>query len=527
MSWPTLRRGECPADVTLLLEGTYPMVRGGVSGWVDQVIRGLPQLRFALVFIGGAPEQYEGILYDRPENVVHLECHYLLAPDATSSSPRARRGNSRAFAASRNLHEAFRDPERLCPGQALQEVAQLLGRRGGLTHADFLYSQEAWQQIVDSYHAHYTDPSFVDYFWSVRNMHAPLFKLVQVARNLPPSHCLHAISTGYAGFLGALAHHLKDLPFVITEHGIYTKERHIDLIEAAWIKQHRDVLTHDFVTDNGYLRQLWIRFFEGIGRLAYSAANPITTLYGGNRDRQLADGAPTDKLRVIPNGIRIERFRPLRESTAQNRRPIVTLIGRITPIKDIKTFIRAMHLLLVQRPDAEGWIVGPDSEDPAYAQECRDLVKQLGLEEKVIFKGFQRTEEMLAQSRLVVLTSISEAQPLVVLESLAAGVPVVCSDVGSCRELVYGERDAPRQAGRIVPIAHATATAGAMLELLNDDANWLSAREVGIRRVEEEFTEAQMLERYRQLYEEAQRLHTERQLTQGERSHGRHWFRTA
>lgn len=41
MSWPTLKQHDAPADVTLLLEGTYPMVRGGVSAWVDQLIRGL------------------------------------------------------------------------------------------------------------------------------------------------------------------------------------------------------------------------------------------------------------------------------------------------------------------------------------------------------------------------------------------------------------------------------------------------------------------------------------------------------
>ena len=146
--------------------------------------------------------------------------------------------------------------------------------------------------------------------------------------------------------------------------------------------------------------------------------------------------------------------------------------------------------------------MGPDSEDPDYAQECRDLVAQLGLEKSVHFLGFQRTEEILAQVRLVVLTSISEAQPLVVLEAMAAGLPVVCSDVGACRELVIGDPARQQAAGHIVPIANPMATAQAMQLLLTQATAWQSAREAGIARVEAEYTEALMMARYQQLYEE-------------------------
>lgn len=92
MSWPTLTPRDPPADVTLLLEGTYPMVRGGVSAWVDQLIRGLPQLRFALVFLGGRRDHYDGILFECPANVVHLECHYLMDDDSAPHAIKARRG---------------------------------------------------------------------------------------------------------------------------------------------------------------------------------------------------------------------------------------------------------------------------------------------------------------------------------------------------------------------------------------------------------------------------------------------------
>ncbi|GAB3682860.1 GT4 family glycosyltransferase PelF [Salinisphaera aquimarina] len=511
--WPTLKAGDEPADVTLLLEGTFPMVRGGVSGWVDQLIRGLPHRRFALIFMGGSESAYKGILYDRPENVVHLECHYLMDAGGRVDEPRQYEGSHKAFGASDALHRYFKSPADSDPGKQLCDIAQMLGRDGGLSHEDFLYSRQAWEQIVDYYRKYCTDPSFVDYFWSVRNMHSPLFMLARIARAMPPTRCLHAISTGYAGFLGALAHHIHALPFIVTEHGIYTKERQIDLTEAEWIKTYNDVLTHGFRSDVSYIRRLWIRFFDGIGRLTYSAANPITTLYEGNRERQIIDGARAERTRVIPNGIDIARFRPLRETTFNNTAPIIALIGRVTPIKEIKTFVRAMRIVATHLPGAQGWIVGPESEDPEYAQECRDLAEQLDLNGTVKFMGFQRTEDVMSQIRLATLTSISEAQPLVALEAMASGLPVVCTDVGSCYELVHGHPkahltsattgpDMAHAAGRIVPIADPGATAAAMLDLLVNRAAWESARAIGIARVDAQYSERLMLDRYEHLYEE-------------------------
>ncbi len=65
------------ADVMLLLEGTFPYVSGGVSSWVNQMIRAFPDLRFGIVFIGSRREDYGDMAYQLPPNVVHLETHYL------------------------------------------------------------------------------------------------------------------------------------------------------------------------------------------------------------------------------------------------------------------------------------------------------------------------------------------------------------------------------------------------------------------------------------------------------------------
>jgi hypothetical protein len=92
------------------------------------------------------------------------------------------------------------------------------------------------------------------------------------------------VSTGYAGFLGALLHRQRGL--IVTEHGIYTKERKIDLARAAWIREESAPGNGGLGQALGYLRQLWIRFFEGLGRAAYASARPIVSLYEGNRARQ-------------------------------------------------------------------------------------------------------------------------------------------------------------------------------------------------------------------------------------------------
>jgi len=503
--WPRLSAG-AGADICLLLEGTYPFVSGGVSSWVHQIICGLPELTFAIAFLGGERAAYEGVRYERPDNVVHLETHYMMDNDELPV-PRAVHGHRGAFEQIAQLHEYLRKPEgQAAPAATLQAMVEVLGRRAGITLQDFLYSEQAWAYVQDHYERFCSEPSFIDYFWTVRNMHQPLFKLSNIADALPPARAYHSVSTGYAGFLGTLLHQRRQRPFILTEHGIYTKERKIDLAQAEWIQDTRETLGTAIDEEASYIRRLWIRFFEGLGRLAYASASPIVSLYEGNRQRQLADGAAQERTRVVPNGIDMPRFSALRESRPDGVPQVVGLIGRVVPIKDIKTFIRAMHSVCTQHPEAEGWIVGPEDEDADYVRECRDLVENLGLTQRVRFLGFRRVDEILPQLGVLVLTSISEALPLVVLEGFAAGVPAVTTDVGSCAELIGGGAEADRAigaAGEVVSIASPEDTARAILRLLDDPAHWTAAQRAGIERVERLYTQTDMLQSYRDIYETA------------------------
>lgn len=495
-------RKSARVDVTLLLEGSYPYVRGGMSTWVHQLITSLADIHFAVVFIGGRPSEYDTPHYAPPENLVHFEEHYIMET-WERGSPSPRKGNIRDFKLSDEIHKALKSSERIEAGTLLRDVFRLLDPSGGLTRADYLYSQAAWNQICEYYKQYCPHPSFIDYFWTVRTIHAPLFKLVEIARHLPHTTLLHSVSTGYAGFVGALAHQMRQLPLVLTEHGIYTKERRIDIAQADWIQDVENKNEATLGQDISHFREMWIRFFEGLGHMIYAASDPIITLYEENRQRQLRDGAPAERTRVVPNGITLERYRPLRENRPETIPSVLTLIGRIVPIKDIKTFIRAMRTIRNRIPEAEGWIVGPIQEDPVYAQECRTLAKNLGLEDCVKFLGFQKVEDILPQVGLNVLTSISEAQPLVLMEGFAAGVPAVTTDVGACREMLLGSSAEDRAlgaAGRLVPIASPGAFANAAMDLIRNPQAWHACAQAAIQRAETYYSEQLMFDRYREIY---------------------------
>jgi hypothetical protein len=107
------------ADIALLLEGTYPFVRGGVSSWVHQIITGLPQVKFSLIFVGGRREDYGDIRYELPKNVVHLEKHYLEDAWKQTKATRSSKARPNHFEQSAQLHDFLKysssSSQRQCP----------------------------------------------------------------------------------------------------------------------------------------------------------------------------------------------------------------------------------------------------------------------------------------------------------------------------------------------------------------------------------------------------------------------------
>jgi glycosyltransferase involved in cell wall biosynthesis len=359
------------ADVGLLLEGTYPYVSGGVSSWVHQIINGFPDLTFAICFLGSRKQDYGEKKFQLPANVVHIEEHYLY--ESTGTPPvTPQRGDREMDALNRELHEYFRAPQALAErgGEVLGRITGEL--QGRMSRSEFLYSEASWNYVTEQYRERCTDPSFVDYFWTVRTMHTPIWVLAAIVEQFPPVRCYHSVSTGYAGFLGALLKRRWGRHLILSEHGIYTKERRIDLYAARWIADNRSLLQRD-ATQAGYFRTMWIRFFEALGRMCYDASDQIIALYEANRLRQVQDGADPRRTSNIPNGIDVVRFGALRALRPATVPPIMCLIGRVVPIKDIKTYIRATRTMANRFPDVQAWIAGPEEESPDWwpAWACR------------------------------------------------------------------------------------------------------------------------------------------------------------
>jgi len=227
---------------------------------------------------------------------------------------------------------------------------------------------------------------------------------------------IHSPSTGYAGFLSALVSYDTGKPFILTEHGIYTKERKIDLISSSMNLYKKVELFRESAEDN-YIQGMWVRFFEGIGKMSYSRAEPILSLYSMAKETQIAYGAEPKLCRVIPNGVDIKRLGATLKNRPEGVPKIITLIGRVVSIKDIKTFIRAIRVTANIIPDVEAWIVGPDDEEREYANECRDLIDILDVKRNINFRISKYCRYPPKEWNFNT-TSISEGMPLVILEGV-------------------------------------------------------------------------------------------------------------
>ena len=518
-------------DIMLFSEGTYPYVKGGVSSWILQLMKGLPQFSFGVCFIGATPYidgKLMQISYEFPENLKHLEVHYLFNQEQEAARPQRTKGNKQGFEAIEKLYKSFGKKSGEMPDM-LQNIDFYLK---DVTFDDFLYSKRAWDFLTHIYEQNCPDIPFIDYFWTLRNIHKPIWILAQIVKDLPQTNIYHAPSTGYAGFLGTLASYTNKRPFFLTEHGIYTRERKIDMLSADWIEFQKPSLLQEPEAFN-YIKKMWINFFDKIGLFSYYRANHIISLFSGAKDIQISLGAPKQKTKIIPNGVNVDTLMQTLPLRAAVPKPIITLIGRVVPIKDIKTFIRAIKIVSLSIPDIQGWIVGPVDEDPEYVAECQQMALSMGLKSGIqIFhdnksnKSFEELEQnsdiikffghsdikkILPKSALQTLTSISEGMPLVILEGFAAGVPCVATDVGSCRDLIEGGlNDEDKEiglAGAVTAIANPDALATEYIRFLDFKNNiWKKAQEAALTRVQKYYRQEMFLKEYTKLYNEALHL---------------------
>ncbi len=482
-------------EILIVAEGTYPYVRGGVSSWIHQLITGLSEFTFGVAFLGSRREDYGEIKYDLPDNLVFLLETFLFDKEEMPE-PRNFPLDLRLLEKVAALHRRLRG------GEVPENVFRPETYLSEITEEEFLYSKSSWEFITDSYLKYARDYPFINYFWTIRNIHIPIWRVSRIIEELPRTAIVHSPSTGYAGFISSLISGMWNTPFILTEHGIYTRERKIDILLSDILQEEKFFFQREY-GETGYIKELWIKFFSFLGKMSYAKAEKIISLYEEARRVQIELGAPPEKTEVIPNGIKVEEYLEARKENLKAR-PVIALIGRVVPIKDIKTFIKAMRIVVNRLPEVEGWIVGPTDEDKEYYKECRKLVSVLNLEEKVRFLGFKNTREILSKVKLTTLTSISEGMPLSVLESFAAGIPCITTDVGACRQLVYGgisEEDRKLgKAGKVIPVASPGKAAESYIKFLTDKKEWERARKTAIERVERFYSYENFLNNYRKVY---------------------------
>jgi glycosyltransferase involved in cell wall biosynthesis len=399
--------------VCLLLEGTYPFVTGGVSAWVNDLILGLPDIDFVLYTI--SPKKNLPFRYTLPENVKdHVDV--VISQRRKSKKNLVRKKTLLSEIGS--IHEIFSK-------NGVPEIDRAIGMMpdGYYLYRDAVLSDTGWGIIVDSNETSNPVYQFSDYFWSWKSSHDMIFTILGTRPQ--KADIYHAISTGYAGLAAIVGKIVSGKSFLLTEHGLYHKEREIEIKRADFVR--------------GYHKDMWIGIYNMLSKLCYKYADLVVSLFEFNRRKQIEMGALELKTMVIPNGIDVDHFWSVKRVKRDGFH--VGLIGRVVPIKDIKNFILASKIISDLIPDARFYCIGPTDEDPQYYEECKALVASFRLNDRFLFTGRQDVLDFYAFLDVVLLTSVREAQPLVILEAYCAGVPIVSTKVGNVPELLdYDER---------------------------------------------------------------------------------------
>ena len=483
-------------DICLILEGTYPYVHGGVSSWIQRIVTSLSDFTFSIIHLSSTGDVLRTPQYEIPPNI--LEFKEVFIHDFTDETTKAFGNKQGGWKAIAELYKGLDAYDFSGLDNFYKQVVDKKSR--SLNTHDLVFSRQSWDMFLELYNNISPDVSFVDFYWTMRFIHIPLLNLFNI--DIPDACLYHTVCTGYAGLLSVIAKISKKAPMLLTEHGIYTYERKIDISRSTWIYSEADKVLRA-TRSLGFFKDIWIKKFEILSKLTYQYADKIITLFEGNRHMQIEGGADPAKIEIISNGVDFDE-----EVTKRVGRPkmakTVGFVGRVVSIKDIKVFIRAMKIVKEKINDVTVYIMGSGDEDPQYTQECKTLATMLQLQNNILFTGVVDVKDYYPRLDVMVLTSVSEAQPLSILEAMSLGVPIVATDVGSCKELIVGASPKDKALGRagiITTIGSPQETANAVLEILEDNQLHNKMAQTGIKRVQRYYDADTMVESYRQLYE--------------------------
>ncbi|MER7361378.1 GT4 family glycosyltransferase PelF [Nonomuraea wenchangensis] len=461
--------------VTLVSEGTYPFAMGGVSVWMDQLIRGMPDYRWDVVTMTVDGE--ERPVWELPANLEQVVSVPLWGnvPRRPSRAP----GGAFTEAYGRFL-EMVLTPAVMGDGSAeflavLESLHRFAHEGGDLVGA--LTANESLTQLMDAWYWNRTDGLTLADAITAGDLMGHMLR--PLAEPPPRTDLMHVAMNGLSMLTAMTAKWRHGTPIVLSEHGVYLRERYLQYVDEP--------VSHA-------VRVLLLSFFRRLAGAAYVAADRIAPHSSYNRRWQIRNGADPDRIRIMYNGVDPDDFPPVESAPDE---PTLVFMGRIDPLKDLHTLLRAFAIVREKVPDARLRIFGgvPAGNEP-YQESCVELAEELGVTDAARFEGRVTTPAAAYHAGdVVALTSISEGFPYTVVEAMACGLPVVVTNVGGVAEAV-GE------AGIVVPPRDHVAAAEAMVRLLRDTGLRRRLGALARERVLARFTLRQSLDDYRSVYEE-------------------------
>ena len=176
------------------------------------------------------------------------------------------------------------------------------------------------------------------------------------------------------------------------------------------------------------------------------------------------------------------------------------MLFRSAPIKDVKTLVNAFYYAKQREPSLRLWIMGPWEKEDTYAKEVFALVDSLKPQD-LIFTGRIDVTQYLGRMDATILSSISEGQPLTILEGFAAKCPAIATNVGNCEGLIYGEGDdVLGHAGIVTDTMSVAGLADAMVQMARNPELSKQMGIIGYNRLMAKYQLSQMKETYYNLY---------------------------
>lgn len=465
--------------VCIFTEGSYPHVLGGVSSWINTYIKSCPEHEFIIYAIGSDSNKKGKFKYEIPSNVEVKEIFLDLIDVRNCKSGKQY-----------SLKDEYKsDIKSLLKGENVNwnGIFEFFKEAKYKDVGEFFLSKDFYGIVNEVYCESFLNTPFTEFLWNIRSMYITLFYLLML--DMPKADIYHSICTGYSGVLASFSKYLHGSSFILSEHGIYTREREEEIIKSNWIKP--------------YHKEAWIKFFQNLSTCCYENSDVVTSLFETNKKIQVSLGCMEEKIKIIPNGIDIYRYKDLPTKESDDYINIGAIV-RIVPIKDIKTMLLSFRLVKEKIKNAKFYIMGPTEEDEEYYNKCLKLIQELKIEDVELI-GTVNVLDYICKMDILVLTSISEGQPLAVMEGMAAKRPHVCTNVGHCRGLLEGDEDEFGVNGFIESVTDYKSISNSIIRLCEDESLRKTLGENGYNRVSKLYRKEAMIKSYKKIYEECER----------------------